>query len=49
MKYANHLEIPYVILVGEDEINNNVVTLKNMVTGEQETIRLEEAMNRLKD
>ena len=49
MKYANHLEIPYVILVGEDEINNNVVTLKNMVTGEQETIRLAEAISRLKD
>ena len=49
MKYANHLEIPYVILVGEDEINNNVVTLKNMVTGEQETVRLAEAISRLKD
>ena len=49
MKYANHLEIPYVILVGEDEINNNVVTLKNMVTGEQETVRLVEAISRLKD
>ena len=49
MKYANHLEIPYVILVGEDEINNNVVTLKNMVTGEQETVSLAEAISRLKD
>lgn len=49
MKYANHLEIPYVILVGEDEIKNNVVTLKNMVTGEQETIHLVEAMNKLKN
>ncbi len=49
MKYANHLEIPYVILVGEDEINNNVVTLKNMVTGEQETINLTEAISRLRD
>ena len=49
MKYANHLEIPYVILIGEDEIKNHVVTLKNMVTGEQETISLAQAISCLKD
>ncbi len=48
MKYANHLEIPYVILLGEDEIQNKTVTLKNMETGEQETLPLEAVIEKLK-
>ena len=32
-KYADKLDIPYVIVIGEDEIANNTVTLKNMQTG----------------
>lgn len=35
MKYADKLEIPYVIIVGEDEINSGVVKIKNMNTGEE--------------
>lgn len=35
MKYADKLEIPYVIVVGEDEINSGVVKIKNMKTGEE--------------
>lgn len=46
-KYADKLQIPYVIVIGEDEIANNVVTLKNMQTGEQETISIEEAINKI--
>ena len=34
-KYADKLEIPYVIIIGEDEIANNVVKIKNMETGEE--------------
>ena len=30
MKYADKLEIPYVIVVGEDEINSGIVKIKNM-------------------
>ena len=47
-KYADRLKIPYVIVVGEDEIANNVVTLKNMQTGEQETLTIEEAIKKIK-
>ena len=47
-KYADHLQIPYVITVGEDEIQNNVVSLKNMDTGEQKTLSMEEAIDILK-
>ena len=37
-KYADKLEIPYVIVIGEDEIKENMVTIKNMKTGEEEKI-----------
>ena len=50
MKYADKLEIPYVIVIGEDEINNNKIKLKNMETGEEEEIELkaEEIAKKLK-
>ena len=44
-KYADKLKIPYVIILGEDEIKTNTVTLKNMETGEQQTIKIEQAIN----
>ena len=46
--YANRLGIPYVIIIGEDEINNNVVSLKDMESGEQNTISVEEAIEIIK-
>jgi histidyl-tRNA synthetase len=36
--YANKRNIPYVVLVGEKELSNNYFTLKNMITGTQETV-----------
>ena len=47
-KYADKLSIPYVIVIGEDEINNNTVTLKNMESGNQETISLDEVIEKIK-
>ena len=46
-KYADRLLIPYVIVIGEEEIQNNKVTLKNMKTGEQETISIEDAIKKI--
>lgn len=46
-KYADRLAIPYVIVIGEDEIANNTVTLKNMQTGEQETLKIEEVIKQI--
>ena len=34
-KYADKLKIPYVIAIGEDEINANKLKVKNMETGEE--------------
>lgn len=40
MKYANRLNVPYVIIVGENEKNNNEYVLKNMYDGSQKIIKL---------
>ena len=48
-KYADNLNVKYVIIIGEDEIKNNVITLKNMFTGEQKTLTFEDAVKIVKD
>ena len=35
MKYADRLKIPYVIVVGENEVQDNKLKVKNMETGEE--------------
>ena len=47
-KYADNINVEYVAIIGEDEVANNMVSLKNMKTGEQQTIDIEEAINILK-
>ena len=44
-KYADKLEIPYVIIIGEDEINSNKFKLKNMSTGDEKEIDFAEIDN----
>ncbi len=38
MESANRRGIPYVAIIGSNELEQGVVTLKNMVTGEQQTV-----------
>lgn len=40
MTYANKIKVPYVLILGEDEEKNTSVALKNMQTGDQQTIVL---------
>lgn len=40
-KYADKLEIPYVIVIGEDEIKNKEITLKQMSTGIETKIAMD--------
>lgn len=49
MEYANKKQIPFVILIGEDEMVSNTVTLKNMETGEQQKLDRGAAIDFLKD
>ena len=48
-KYADKLKIPYVAIIGEDEVKENKVSLKNLVTGKQDTINIQEAVEILKE
>ncbi len=47
--YADKLGIPYVVFLGEDEIANNVITLKDMTSGEQQTLPVEQAVAVLRE
>lgn len=46
--YADKLSIPYVVFMGEDEIKNNIVALKELATGEQTNTGFDEALERIK-
>ena len=39
-KYADKLEIPYTVVIGDDEVQSNSYSVKNMITGEQESYKL---------
>ena len=43
MSYADKLKVPFALFLGEDEVNAAAVSIKNMRTGEQETIPQEQA------
>ncbi|MCF6404003.1 histidine--tRNA ligase [Chitinophaga filiformis] len=45
MKYANKRNIPYVIIMGESEVQEQVVSIKNMVTGTQEKVAMTDLVN----
>ena len=49
MNYADKLGIPYVIFLGEDEIQNGVITCKDMETGEQTALPFAETLARIRD
>ena len=48
MSYANALSVPFVALAGENEMANGKVTLKNMTTGEQSLVTVEELISIIK-
>ena len=47
MDYANRKGIPFVAFVGENEMQNGTVTLKNMADGSQQTLDIERIINLL--
>ena len=46
--YADKLNIPYVIVVGEEEVNKKEYQLKDMKTGDQESFTIEDIISKLK-
>ena len=47
MAYANSRKIPYVALVGESELKDNTITLKDMETGNQWNVDLDELIRKI--
>ncbi|WP_282032248.1 histidine--tRNA ligase [Winogradskyella eximia] len=48
MNYANRRNIPFVVIMGEEELKSEVFTLKNMVSGEQQKLEFNALLNVLK-
>ena len=47
MKYADKRNIPFVVVIGEEELGNQTCVLKDMVSGKQETLSIDEIVNEL--
>ena len=43
MSYADKLRVPFAVLIGEDEVSEGVLSVKNMTTGEQVKLPVNEA------
>ncbi len=48
MEYANKIGSPAVILYGDDEIKSGKVTLKNLETGNESSVKIEDLANEIK-
>ncbi|MBI4439583.1 histidine--tRNA ligase [Candidatus Woesearchaeota archaeon] len=48
LDYANSLSIPYVILIGKKELEKEKMTLRDMKTGKEEMLKIDEVIKRLK-
>ncbi|MCL4117775.1 UNVERIFIED_CONTAM: hypothetical protein GTU68_045108 [Idotea baltica] len=47
--YADKKNIPFTVVIGEQEVNDGIVSFKNMETGEQQKITIEEVITILSD
>lgn len=47
LKYADKKNIPYVVIIGPEEVKQNVVKVKNMITREQETLTIDSLINKI--
>tara|TARA_X000001036_G_scaffold419808_1_gene440005 strand:- start:2234 stop:3580 length:1347 start_codon:yes stop_codon:yes gene_type:complete len=45
LQYANNKNIPFVIIVGEDEKKEKKVTVKNMISGNQKLVEMNKILN----
>jgi histidyl-tRNA synthetase len=45
MNYANKKGVPFVLMIGENELKEGKFLLKNMITGEQEKLSLQEIIH----
>jgi histidyl-tRNA synthetase len=48
LDYADKKQIPYVCIIGSEEMNTGKLTLKNMISGDQEQLDFEEILSKFK-
>ena len=48
MGYADDKKVPFVVIIGGDEMQSGLLTLKNMTSGEQEKLTINQIIERLK-
>ena len=48
MKKANKIDAKYVLILGEDEMKNNKISIKNFEDGSQEILTIDEVIERIK-
>jgi histidyl-tRNA synthetase len=48
LNYANNAGIPYVIVIGEEEVNSGILSFKNMENGVQEKLSIDDIINKFK-
>lgn len=49
LSHANKLEIPFVVLIGEEEVNKEKISLKNMDSGKQKLMSINDAIEEIRD
>ena len=49
MRYVNSANIPFAIIIGEQEIQKNVVVLRDMTLGEQTELTFEDAVTKMRE
>jgi histidyl-tRNA synthetase len=47
LDYADKKQIPFVCIIGSEEMNSKQFTLKNMISGEQEKLDFEEILKKI--
>ena len=47
-KYADSINVPFVCVLGDDEINSRTVKLKNMASGEEWNLKPAEIVSKIK-
>ncbi len=48
IKYASRQEVKYALIIGDDEVSKNVAMLKNMETGDQEEVTIDNICQKIK-
>ena len=49
IEYADKISAKFSLIIGEDEVKNNIVSIKNMQSGEQQTVDIEQAIKIIKE